>query len=311
MEIKISDYNNEIKNLYSENNEIPVFSDVEYINFVKNEKQELVFLCFYNDNTMIGLMPVVKTSSKLFTHLVLPSLTPFSSIILKNALQNAENTKKCYDSLEEFIKSKKIGNISFSTITAGLFETTFLNKTQRITYQIDLSQDLKEIHAKFRSDKKRNIKKQETDGISISFERNETDLTSLILKTYERQDKKPNWINAISALCKNYKNAYQVTASIDSKPVSTLFFVYDDNVAYYLAGGFDHEVGNYNAGPIVMWEGIKHAKLLGLKTFDFEGSKIENIQKYFESFGADQKLFDSFTYSSKSFLAYNKLRSLV
>ena len=66
-----------------------------------------------------------------------------------------------------------------------------------------------------------------------------------------------------------------------------VYIVWDQNSAYYLMGGGDPELRNSGATSLCMWEAIKFAATV-TKRFDFEGSMIEPVEKFFRAFGAQQ-----------------------
>jgi hypothetical protein len=66
-----------------------------------------------------------------------------------------------------------------------------------------------------------------------------------------------------------------------------LYMVWGHGVAYYLVGGSDPALRNSGAFSLLMWEAIRRAGAVA-RTFDFEGSMIEPIERFFRSFGARQ-----------------------
>lgn len=66
-----------------------------------------------------------------------------------------------------------------------------------------------------------------------------------------------------------------------------VYIVWDNNSAYYLMGGGDPELRNSGATSLCMWEAIKFAATV-TQRFDFEGSMIEPVEKFFRAFGAQQ-----------------------
>lgn len=66
-----------------------------------------------------------------------------------------------------------------------------------------------------------------------------------------------------------------------------VYIVWDDKSAYYLMGGGDPELRNSGATSLCLWEAIKFAATVS-KRFDFEGSMIEPVEKFFRAFGARQ-----------------------
>ena len=67
-----------------------------------------------------------------------------------------------------------------------------------------------------------------------------------------------------------------------------VLIVWDETSAYYLLGGSNPELRNSGAMSLCMWEAIKFASTI-TKKFDFEGSMIESVERYFRAFGAEQK----------------------
>jgi lipid II:glycine glycyltransferase (peptidoglycan interpeptide bridge formation enzyme) len=74
----------------------------------------------------------------------------------------------------------------------------------------------------------------------------------------------------------------------DGVVIAGNFLIYDENTVYYLMGGIDPFYKDMGGMDIVQYESKKFA-LEHNKTFDFEGSMIESIEKFFRSFGAIQK----------------------
>lgn len=66
-----------------------------------------------------------------------------------------------------------------------------------------------------------------------------------------------------------------------------VYIVWDQNSAYYLMGGGDPALRNSGATSLCMWEAIKFAATV-TQRFDFEGSMIEPVEKFFRAFGALQ-----------------------
>lgn len=63
------------------------------------------------------------------------------------------------------------------------------------------------------------------------------------------------------------------------------YLAWDANTAYYLMGGGDPALRNSGATSFCIWEAIRFAATVS-KTFDFEGSMIESVERFFRSFGA-------------------------
>lgn len=71
---------------------------------------------------------------------------------------------------------------------------------------------------------------------------------------------------------------------------AALYMVWDDRVAYYLAGGGDPQLRTSGAMSLLMWRAIQHAAGVS-EIFDFEGSMLAPVERFFRAFGARQTPF--------------------
>ncbi len=63
--------------------------------------------------------------------------------------------------------------------------------------------------------------------------------------------------------------------------------IWDVNIAYNILGDGNPDLRNIGANSLCMWEAIKFASTVTHK-FDFEGSMIESVERFFRAFGARQ-----------------------
>lgn len=80
-----------------------------------------------------------------------------------------------------------------------------------------------------------------------------------------------------------------------------VYMVWDANSAYYLMGGGDPELRNSGATSLCMWAAIKFAATVSQR-FDFEGSMIEPVEKFFRAFGAQQTPYFSISKTTSPIL---------
>ena len=80
-------------------------------------------------------------------------------------------------------------------------------------------------------------------------------------------------------------NSYTFVVRSQGIPIAGAFVIHDARTAYYLLGGYHSESKHHGAGTLALFDAIRHARGLGLKTFDFEGSMIPAIERYFRGFG--------------------------
>jgi len=142
------------------------------------------------------------------------------------------------------------------------------------------------------NDIKRRIKKTISNGVEV-FEGEDIGLFYKLNKeTFARKGMEiPYSLEFVKKLYKNCKenNAVKILFANDGNGVSIAasFLVYDKNTVYYLMGGIDTNNKSLGAMDLVLYESIKFA-IQGNRAFDFEGSMVESIEKYFRSFGPTQ-----------------------
>ena len=84
--------------------------------------------------------------------------------------------------------------------------------------------------------------------------------------------------------------ARQILIAKDENGVvhAALYLVFDEQCTYYIMGGSDPNYRSSGAISFLMWHAIMEAKHRGSRLFDFEGSMIEPIENFFNSFGTEQ-----------------------
>lgn len=65
------------------------------------------------------------------------------------------------------------------------------------------------------------------------------------------------------------------------------YLVWDEQRAYYLMGGGDPALRTSGASSLLLWNAIQFSATV-TKSFDFEGSMLEPIERFFRGFGANQ-----------------------
>jgi hypothetical protein len=89
-----------------------------------------------------------------------------------------------------------------------------------------------------------------------------------------------------------------------------VYLVWDENSAFYLMGGGDPELRGSGATSLCMWEAIRHSATV-TRRFDFEGSMLEPVERFFRAFGAEQvAYFQVRRTNSKLLRAAEFLRSI-
>jgi hypothetical protein len=114
-------------------------------------------------------------------------------------------------------------------------------------------------------------------------------LNRLVFKRQKRRlPYSETYVASLDAACAS-RNCRKIFIAQDKqgRPHAGVYIIWDKNSAYYLMGGGDPELRNSGATSLCMWEAIKFASTV-TKRFDFEGSMIEPVERFFRAFGGVQ-----------------------
>ena len=129
-------------------------------------------------------------------------------------------------------------------------------------------------------------------NLYVTNDVNISDFLALNRMTFSRQGKTATYseslVRRLDAVCAARAcRRILVAKDAEGRIHAGTYIVWDENSAYYLMGGADPQLRNSGAGSLCMWEAIKHAATV-TKQFNFEGSMIEAIERFFRAFGAIQ-----------------------
>lgn len=158
----------------------------------------------------------------------------------------------------------------------------------RFTYRLTDLSDCEALYQNFNKTAKKNIK----------YARNKTEVTSeiqldtlldMLEKTFSAQRRKTpmpkELIQKIVRVCDASGHGKYLDARDSEGNVhACAYFVYDEQVCYYLLGASDIRFRSSGAQSLILWEGIQFASRHS-KIFDFEGSMVEGIENFFRQFG--------------------------
>ena len=113
-----------------------------------------------------------------------------------------------------------------------------------------------------------------------------------------------------SAVRQRGVGAIRVAVDESGRAHAGAFFVWDSERLYYLIGGADTELRSSGGMSLVIWDGIKLAGSLGLR-FDFEGSMIGPIERFFRGFGGTPEPYLHVTHTSRRLAAALSARELL
>jgi hypothetical protein len=179
-------------------------------------------------------------------------------------------------------------------------------QTTRYTYAIE---DLQDVDAVWRGllDKTRNSVRRGQERLKVRLDLGADQLFDLVQATFDRQGvANPLDRQVVRRIHDRVleRDAGQPLFAVDpmGKVHAALLLVWDSRRAYYLLGGADESLRSSGAMSVLLWEAITLASKTS-QAFDFEGSMIQPLERFFRGFGAHQTPYFRISKSSRRMAA--------
>lgn len=246
---------------------------------------------------MFARMPYVIRRRLGFTSLIMPPLTqtlgpwlrPYTG---KYVNQMSEEKQLMTDLIEQLPRFDYFRQNFHHAITNWLpFFWRGFQQTTRYTYIVEDLSDLDAVWRETRQNIRTDVRKATRELVVRDDLTLDTflDLNEMTFKRqgmtlpYERE-----LVGRIDHVCAK-RDCRKMLFAEDSqgRVHAAAYLIWDDEAAYYLMGGSDPELRTSGANSLLMWQAIKFASTV-TRTFDFEGSMIEPVERFFRAFGARQ-----------------------
>lgn len=277
---------------------IPIFSKDWWLDAVVGEENWDVVLV-EKDDKIVASLPYVLKKKKFNRYIYMPVLTQTAGVWLSYPKGQKYANKL---SFEKEVCKEIIENLPYIDSFSQNFHYSFTNwlpfywkdfkQTTRYTYVLENLHDHDNIFKNFKSNIKTDIKKA-TKKVEIAETNDLVIFWNLIEKTFQRQNTNIpysfNFLENIDKACVQ-NNCRKLLIARDSggNIHAGVYIVWDAQSAYYLISGGDPNLRNSGATSLLIWEAIKFSSIV-TKSFDFEGSMMYPIERFFSAFGAIQK----------------------
>lgn len=165
-------------------------------------------------------------------------------------------------------------------------------QTIRYTYQIDLTASEESLWAAIARNQRQLIRRGQEQ---ITIEENGPwldDVYQGLQATLSRNNvpvplRPAQWQEFSSWLVSGQRGRLYTAKAPDGQPLGHVFLVWDNRTAYFLISTApEGRMNNNYTMPTLVWHVIRQAKKQGKAVFDFEGSMLEGVGRFFRSFGA-------------------------
>ena len=191
-------------------------------------------------------------------------------------------------------------------------------QTTRYTYILNNIQDSAALWEGMSANIRRNITKaRDRLGITVRKGIPTRDFIKIQTMTFQRQHlsapKRPDRLSKLIAACRKHRQG-DIWGAYDEEGRlhAVAFIAWQKSSAYYIAGGADPALRSSGAQSLLMWECIRFVSIY-TSTFDFEGSMLPGVERFFREFGAIQTPYFTVTKGKISLLhrALIKLKELI
>ena len=161
----------------------------------------------------------------------------------------------------------------------------------RYTYRLALDSGVDCLWQGLRENIRRETRKAEKQLV-VSTESSLSEFFGVVEKTFARQNQSRRELLPVleridDVMGKRGQRCFYFARDAAERLHAAIYVVFDDRCSFYLMGGGDPELRSSGAHSLLMWHAIKDG--VGRSTvFDFEGSMIEPIEKFFRAFNARQ-----------------------
>jgi lipid II:glycine glycyltransferase (peptidoglycan interpeptide bridge formation enzyme) len=249
------------------------------------------------DGQTVGRLPFVRKQRFGLTVLSRPPLTPFLGPWIDAGTGDGQSQmERQHEVLRDLIAALPAHDIFTQSFHRDIedclqFHWAGFSESLHYTYVIDDLADHDRIWSGFRKTVRTHIRKAERQVIVRTIDDIESFLP-LYRMTYERQGiaqpYSDDLIRRLDAACRarGVRRIF-LAEGADGTPHAVSYLVWDDDSAYELMGGSDPALRHSGAISLLSWEAIKFAGQV-TRRYDFEGSMVEPIERYFRAFGCRQ-----------------------
>lgn len=297
------------RDLCAKENSIPVFSrdwwldavcyeDWEVLTLEKNDKVYASMPLYMPCKDVISMPDYTQTMGIWFA--AEADDTKYSSVL--------EHRQVACKSLIEQLRQYRsfLQNFSYEFTDWLPFYWAGYRQTTRYTYILHGISDLDKIMSGMSQQTRRNIKRAEELSVAVHRGIDTDDFLKIQSLTFKRQHKRntqsPVVLRRLIDMARK-RGQGELFGGVDKEGNlhAVAFVVWQDSSAYYIAGGGDPAFRASGAHSLVLWEAIKYVSRFTGK-FDFEGSMIPGVERFFREFGAVQTPYFMISRGKRSLL---------
>ena len=290
----------ESKQLYQqfcEQEDLPLFLQFNWFNDHYKDAEWDVSV-FKKGENVVGILPYVIAKKKSFKIITPQFLSPYQGVWVKYPEGQKYASKVGFEKevinglIEQLPKIDAFKQNFLPGFTNWMpFNWKGYEQSTRYTYIINDISDIDNVFADFKENIRREIRKAEK-SLVVEVVKDVDLMYQMKQKVYEsNNDIYPIPLSKLKSVydyCQTNNCGELIVAKDgDGNIHSILLYVWDTESAYYLHGVTDIKHKTSGSMSLLLWEAIKKSSSK-TKSFNFEGSMVESIERYFRGFGGEQ-----------------------
>ena len=285
-----------------------VFQSYKYLNSVGVDYRCYVVSTADSSDKIVGVLPLVKSSQFKIMSFNLPPYTYVNGPIVSSNIDR----KLIFSLLVDSVKSES--NIDFRTVIKDenfYSENGFIpEKNKSHVFLAENIYDKSSLSKGKKRDLNQLLRIVDSEEIRLITGQESLELiVDLWEKTSQRSAFNPN-IQYLKRILNSGIDYYSnVIVDSDGNAIAGAICPYDDRTMYHLVSASKRDAGKIksNANTLALYTAIKFANENSLN-FDFEGSNIEGVSKFYRSMGGQE--ISVYNYTKTNSLVYKALKFL-
>lgn len=277
---------------------IPLFFQAWWLDAVAGPGDWSAVLALRGEE-VVGVLPYVRKRCLGMTMLIQPKLTqslgpwvrPSEARYAKALAMEKDVLGALVDGLPEFDFYRQSWSVARTSWLP--FYWRGFEQTTRYTYVLSDISDHDVLWQGMQKDVRGNVRKAASRfGVQVRFADDIGELFPVLRKTFDRQGKKLPFSEEFlyrvdRAASRQGKRAIVLGEDAEGRLHAGTYIVWEGDTAYQLLNGYDPEVRQSGAGSLCVWSAIQKASE-HVNRYDFEGSMLEPVERFFRAFGAVQ-----------------------
>ena len=253
---------------------------------------------YKDEHQLIGGFFYLSVKKYGFRFIKLPPYTPHCGLFFISESKNKSSAnsfaKEVMEDVCAYITAQKatltVLAFPFSVVDMQPFIWNKYKVVPNYTYRIKLDQPMDAIVANFDAKNRNAIAKAIKEQVEVKRDHmSKEELYAFFVSSLETAGANvyKNELKAVFQIFSSTHNSFSMEAYKDKELLGTVFCIHDAATCYYLLGGVNKKSGVQGVNNLLVQTCIEEAKNRGCTVFDFEGSMLKGVEKFFRSFGPE------------------------